>query len=253
MRTVLALATAAALTLGVSACGRATAPTGASPSTSPSPTSSTTARPSATATPSMDEVYAKSVAAVKDADSVRMRVTNKDASGDTFTVDVRGALDGSWEQLACREPDGSSWTKRIVGDQVFIKANETYWRRADLPGLDPARPADRWVKLTGDVPEEVASPALMGMLLGDLSDWEPGALRHEVAEVTAEQATGTRVYRAYSGGDDNEFVVDASTWLPARFTALAETGAMTATLTGWNTIARVTAPTGYATLRLDAG
>lgn len=246
-----ALVTAAALTSGVCACGQAGAPYTAGRSTSPS-TTSAPARPSAAAAPSVDEVFTRALAAVQDADSVHLRMTNDDGSH-TCTLDVRGSLDGTHEQQSFSDSDGAAATSILVGDEVYIKANQAYWC-SRLPALDTSRLPDVWVRLAGDVPAGFLSPVLMRMLLTDLGDWAPGTVRHQVAGVTVRTVGGTRSHQVDVGSATNALVVDARTWLPTSFTVLdPDTGAMAVVLDEWNSVERVTPPPVYRTLVLEAG
>jgi hypothetical protein len=251
LKPVLALIIAAALTPGASACGQVVVPTGASstPTTSTSP-STPAATPSVTASaPTLDGMYAKAVAAVKKAKSVQMKITFRDSPDGDFTAEIRGTLDGTNVQRTMHEADGGISTTLVVHGKTYVKGNKAFWR-SRISGVDPAKLAGRWVTFAGKLPDGYSFPTLRVLLEQDLSDWAPGELRHEVADVDSQSTNGRDTYRAYSGSDSNAFVVDARTALPVRFTALSEYGQMTATLAGWNTVPKFTAPSAYVVVTL---
>jgi hypothetical protein len=239
----------------LSGCGEATAPTGASQSTQPVPptTSSAPATPKPTitpsaATPSVDEMYTRAATAVQRADSVRIVLTIKNGD-DGFTAELSGALDGSNERRSVRASDGTTWTTLWVNNKLYIEANKAWWSlRASA--RDAALLAGHWVRLKGDV-ADYTQPPLKKLLLDNLSDWAPGAIRHEVCEVTAVGTGSARSYQAMFGSDKNEFIVDADTWCPSRFTSLdPEVGAATVVLTDWSAVKPFAAPPVYATVEL---
>ena len=245
------LLTAATLTCAGTACGQADAPTPASPSNRPAATSSAPATPTPTVTTpataaSVDEMYARAKTAVEGADSVQMTLTVKNGD-DSYTGDLSGALDGSNVRRSVRDSAGLSWTTLWVEGKLYIKANKAYWAER-TSARNAALLAGHWVRLTGNIAENNA-PALKKLLQDYLSDWAPGALRHEVCDVSTLGAGTARRYQAMSGSDKNAFVVAADTWLPSRFTALdPEYGALTLALSDWNTVKPFTAPKVFATV-----
>jgi hypothetical protein len=255
LKPVLALITAAALAPGVVACGQTPAPTGATPSSSaaaptasatPTPTATSSATPTTSAAVSVDQMYTKAKAALKGAESVQMRITIKADDG-TTTITTRGTLDGRNQKNTVTTPSGATYSFLTVGGRTFMKGNKAFWRE-NMPNADPSRLAGRWVVFEAE-PPEMKQDSLKEALLDDLDDWGPGRLMNTAATVTPHEVKGVRTYRAATP-EGTEFVVDATTWRPVRFSTMeTDVGTMVTVFSGWDTIPKYTAPTSYLEIR----
>lgn len=178
-----------------------------------------------------------------------------DDNGVTETIDIRGTMDGSNQELSIKDPGSGNATLRTVDDKYYIKGNQDFWESAAKSDTTTAALlADKWVlaphrmatdnsigKLTirAFLDEMLGESALSDSELGDMttSRGSQGGAPVFVAQGKDSHAD-TNTFKVFADGKNNV----------AEVSGASDDGSDgKATFDGWNTQARVDVPKGYVT------
>ncbi|NNG38192.1 hypothetical protein HJ588_02750 [Flexivirga sp. ID2601S] len=210
--------------------------------------SSEAASSQATAAPTAKTVVHQARSSAATATSAHLHAVIAVETGDE-TVDLKGTMDGSNQELTITYPREGTATVRTVDGKYYIKGDRTFWRTAAAAdATSAARIAGKWVQ----TPAETAR-RLNGLTLRSFIDELIGP--QTISESDLEQATTTRS----SGGSTPAWLVDSGQGDTLKVSAdsahhLLEAagptdgGRGTATIDGWDSQPRITAPAGAITL-----
>lgn len=184
-----------------------------------------------------------------------------DEDGQEQTVDIRGSMDGTNQELTVKDPDGGDATLRTVDKKYYIKGNQDFWQTSTkADSTSAALLADKWVlapqrSTTPNSISRLTIRSLLDSMIGDsaLSDSDLADMR------TSRESDGDKQLYVAEGDDPaadvNTFKVlaDGSNNV-AEITGATDDGDDgTAAFDGWNTQARVGVPKGYITLPNSSG
>jgi hypothetical protein len=193
-------------------------------------------------------------AAYRSAKSAHVHATI-DEDGVTQTIDIRGTMDGTNQELSVKDPSSGDATLRTVDDKYYIKGNQDFWESATKSSTTTAALlADKWVLAphrmgSSSSVSKLTIRALLDGMLGDtaLSDSELAGMKTSRA---SENGTALFVAR----GDDSNHDVNTFKVLADDGSNVAEVSGKsddgsdgTAKFDGWNTQSHVDVPKGYVT------
>lgn len=178
-----------------------------------------------------------------------------DEDGVTQTIDIRGTMDGTNQELSVKDPSSGDATLRTVDDKYYIKGNQDFWESATKSNSTTAALlADKWVLAPHGMESDssiskLTIRAVLDEMLGDdaLSD-------SDLAAMTTSRASenGVSLFVATGSGPDedvNTFKVLAdNTNNVAEVSGESDDGSDgTAKFDGWDTQRHVDVPKGYVT------
>lgn len=257
MRTVTRItlgALAIALSPAVVACGSTDAVRVTNPSSNSAGASNQSVDTN-TAVPDAKTLADNARTAYRSARSAHVHATNHDDTG-TQTIDIRGTMDGSNQELSIKDPVGGDATLRTVDDKYYIKGDQTFWQKSSKSsGTTAALLADKWVlapdrSTNSSSVSKLTIQAFLEKTLGDdaLTDSDLAEMK-----TSRESDNGTSLFVA-TGEDSTQDVstfkvlADGSNNV-AELSGKSDSGPDdTATFDGWNTQKHVDVPKGYITL-----
>lgn len=187
------------------------------------------------------------------ATSAHMHASIQD-EGRTQTVDIRGSMDGSNQELTITDPANGTATVRTVDGKHYVKGDRTFWEKsAKADGTTAGLLTDKWVLANGmstkDLEQLTIRNVLDDMIGPDaVSDSDTEHMRTYRA---TEQDIDLYVALAVdpTTQDVDTLKVDAATpHNVTEVTGTSDTGqGDSAAFDGWNTQPQVTVPKGYLT------
>lgn len=193
--------------------------------------------------------------AYRSAKSAHVHATIDD-NGVAQTIDIRGTMDGTNQELSVKDPSRGNATLRTVDDKYYIKGNQDFWESAaKSSSTTAALLADKWVLAqhgmqTGSRVSNMTIHALLDGMLGAgmLSDAELAQMKTSRA---SENGLSLFVAKGADSHDDvNTFKVlaDDSHDVVEVSGASNDGSDGTAKFDGWDSQRHVDVPKGYVTL-----
>lgn len=192
--------------------------------------------------------------AYRSAKSAHVHATiNED--GVAQTIDIRGTMDGTNQELSVKDPSSGNATLRTVDDQYYVRGDQDFWESATTSNsATAALLAGKWVLAphgmeSGSSVSELTIRALLDEMLGagTLSD-------SELTQMKTSRATehGTPLFVA-TGADSHhdintvKMLADASNKVAEVSDKSGDGSEATATFDGWDHQSHVDVPKGYVT------
>lgn len=193
--------------------------------------------------------------AYRSAKSAHVHATIDD-DGVTQTIDIRGTMDGTNQELSIKDPSSGDATLRTVDDKYYIKGNQDFWESAAKSNSTTAALlADKWVLAPHDMESgssvsKLTIRALLDEMLGDdaLSDSDLADMKTSRA---SENGTSLFVATGESTNDDvNTFKVlaDDSNNVAEVSGKSSDGSDGSAKFDGWDSQRHVDVPKGYVTV-----
>ncbi len=178
-----------------------------------------------------------------------------DEDGVTQTIDIRGTMDGTNQELSVTDPSGGDATLRTVDGKYYVKGNRDFWESAARSSTTTAALlAGKWVlaphrMASSNAVSELTIRSLLDEMLGAdaLSDSELAAMKTSRA---SENGLSLFVATGNDSHDDvNTFKVLANdSDNVAEVSGRSDDGSDgTAKFDGWDTQSHVDVPKGYVT------
>ncbi|RNI25428.1 hypothetical protein [Flexivirga caeni] len=253
-------AVAVVLAAGLSACATGgtvtvTPPTSAGTTSAATHTTSTGSASVATgAVPDATTLVHEARSAYRSAKSAHLHATLT-SDGVTQTIDIRGTLDGTNQQLTLDDPGQGDATVRTVDGKYYVKGDKTFWKTAAKGHSDAttALLANRWVLAPNDSSADFAKLTIRHVLDDMIG---PAAIGDsDTAQMTTSAASqaGVNLFvaisRSATASVDTLKVLAADPHNVVQVTGASTDGSDgTANFDGWNTQAVVTVPQGYLNL-----
>lgn len=240
LRRAAAVGAVPALALALAACGgsttSATQPSASSPVASSAASSSaapTSAPPSMASMATMD-VVTKLKAAIDKAKSVHLKGSGM-SGGDKVTLDLAGAMDGSNGSYSMGM--GELGFTVLVATNTYIKGNASFWGSQKV--VDASRLVDKWVKMPDSMKSTVQGSTPVSVLSSMTKDMTADKL---AAKAQRETLDGRDVFVIVDakGVAEGVLYVDATTFLPLKYTQTKNDSAMT--FTEWDSVAKAVDP-----------
>ena len=206
-RALVAVAVPLTVALALAGCGSEKEPAAAGSSSKASASSSSTtteAKP-----PSASELYAQARKTALAAESGHIAGQMTD-DGQTFTIDLAGAADGSNQSLELGQSADSKITILTVGGKSYLSATEDFW--ADQVGAGPAKTLqNKFVVLPPAQAKEYGDLTIKGLLTDMFDDKELGALDSANTRVEKTTVDGADAWKLTerTGGDGAALLVSA--------------------------------------------
>ncbi|WP_446666847.1 hypothetical protein [Flexivirga sp. B27] len=192
--------------------------------------------------------------AYRSAKTAHMHATISE-DGQTQTIDIRGTMDGSNQELSVQDPVGGDAKLRTVDEKYYIKGNQDFWESATKSDdTTAALLADKWVlapqrSTTSNSVSRLTIRHLLDSMLGDsaLSD-------SDLASMRTSRATDGDKQLFVAEGDDSDSDVNTFKVLADDTHNVAEVSGTSddgedgnAKFDGWNAQSHVDVPKGYIT------
>lgn len=201
-RSIQAGITCVAVALALSACGG----DGSGSSSSSAPKSSTTAEAK---TPGAAELYNKARSTALAAESAHIKGSMTDA-GQTMTLDLAGATDGSNQSLVVTVTGDAKATILTVDKKYYMTGNDAFW--TSQGGAAVAKMfAGKYVLVPAEQAKEMGDITLQSLLTQMFDDKDMSALKGLTANVTKSTVDGVPAYTLTDkvGKDNGQIVVTA--------------------------------------------
>ncbi|GAA4727411.1 hypothetical protein GCM10025782_27530 [Pedococcus ginsenosidimutans] len=193
--------------LALAGCGTETEPAAAGGSSKPSSSSSSTTTKAEP--PSASSLYAKARKTALAAESGHIAGTMTN-SGDKFTIDLAGTVDGTNQSLGLGRGADGKITILTVGGKNYLSATEDFW--ADQVGAGPAKTLqNKFVILPAAQAKEFGDLTIKGLLTEMFEDKQLSVLDGANTRVEKTTIDGADAWKLTerSGGDGAALVVSA--------------------------------------------
>ncbi|WP_265442926.1 hypothetical protein [Flexivirga meconopsidis] len=159
------------------------------------------------------------------------------------TIDLKGTMDGTNQELTVTYPDEGTATIRTVDDKRYMKGDSTFWRMA--AGVGPATAtqiADKWVVTPPQTAQRMSKLTLRSFIDELIGPQTISDSDLEQATTSRASKSGTPVWLVDSGEGDTLKVSADSSHNLLEAAGPTDEGDGTATIDGWNAQSRITAP-----------